>query len=574
MTMKPKTPSKKYKLIKVADGEAAPPCAFFNSPQGCRNGDSCKFSHVRIGDVTPASSTPKVIKDVDSSSCVSSESSCISSESEGEIVEERVPSSSKQKKRQRSSTDDDGDKNNSKETPVKKFKLQSDLPVTSPSINKKDNSAKLVQKELAKKKKAEKNVKKEESTPPSNSFRDLALPVKPFSATPNKTESSTEDDAKSQSEELVESPPPKDIIPKSTREGKKWTQAILATRKHSRYEGSYDIEKYKAGDEEHGRISTPQNGIPNKWVKPRPYGEWCANNPQAICIDCEMCETENPKTGATDPKALCRLSVINASNPDEVLIDTLVKPHWPVSDDRCRINGIKASDLDNVQFTLEHAQAFMLALCSQETVIIGHAVHNDLVALKMEHYCNVDSSFLFPTLNAEDNEISDAPCSLKDLADQVLKVEMPKVHDSVNDCQMTVKCLEEGYIKKGCKPVTIKRTLKKSSLMKRALIVHRIPKSCTTNDIDQMFVTLSHVKPKEVSEITFKGKQGRTDITFPSAKHANLAFESIESRHCALDKGGFMAKRIYLDGGGYIEVRKNVKEPKEAKDTETAGEQK
>lgn len=284
-----------------------------------------------------------------------------------------------------------------------------------------------------------------------------------------------------------------------------------------------------------------------------------------------MCETKNPKTGGIDPKALCRLSVINATNPDEVLIDTLVKPHWPVSDDRSRINGIKESDLENVKFTLEHAQAFMLALCSQETVIVGHAVHNDLIALKMEHYCNTDSAFLFPTLDPEDNEISDSPCSLKDLAYQILKVDMPKVHDSVNDCQMTVKCLEEGYIKTGGKPIVIKRSPKKANLMKRTLIVHRIPKNCTTNDIEQMFVSLSHVKPKEVSEITFKGNQGRTEVTFPSANHANLAFESIESKFTKVDKGGFRSKRIYLDGGGYIETRRNVKE---RKDSDTEGEQK
>ena len=45
--------------------------------------------------------------------------------------------------------------------------------------------------------------------------------------------------------------------------------------------------------------------------------------------------------------------------------------------------------------TLEHAQAFMMALCDEETVIIGHAVHNDLIALKMEHISNFDTSYLY-----------------------------------------------------------------------------------------------------------------------------------------------------------------------------------
>ena len=79
-----------------------------------------------------------------------------------------------------------------------------------------------------------------------------------------------------------------------------------------------------------------------------------------------MCQTKDPVTGNTDDKALCRLSVVNADDPSEVLLDTLVKPDWPVKDYRTWVNGIKKEDLDGVQFTMKHAQIFMNELCSDQ----------------------------------------------------------------------------------------------------------------------------------------------------------------------------------------------------------------
>mmetsp|Transcript_54856 Transcript_54856/g.66040 ORF Transcript_54856/g.66040 Transcript_54856/m.66040 type:complete len:144 (+) Transcript_54856:7-438(+) len=92
-----------------------------------------------------------------------------------------------------------------------------------------------------------------------------------------------------------------------------------------------------------------------------------------------MCETKCSLT------ALCRLS-ITVGTTHEVLIDTLVKPAWPVIDHRTWVNGITKRHLSNVTFTLEHAQSFLGTLLSADTVVCGHAVINDLVALQVEHY--------------------------------------------------------------------------------------------------------------------------------------------------------------------------------------------
>lgn len=69
----------------------------------------------------------------------------------------------------------------------------------------------------------------------------------------------------------------------------------------------------------------------------------------------------------------------------QVLIDTLVNPEAPVVDMRTSIHGISEDDLKNVKFTIRHAQAIMKAYCGEGTVIVGHALYNDLRTLKFAH---------------------------------------------------------------------------------------------------------------------------------------------------------------------------------------------
>ena len=140
-------------------------------------------------------------------------------------------------------------------------------------------------------------------------------------------------------------------LPLSTTEGLKWKEACIPTRSNERYKHLYNFKRYQQKDNE--------NGQNMDWIQDRPYGNWCKDYPQSIAIDCEMCETKDPITGATDGKALCRVSIINASKPKEILLDSLVNPQWPIIDDRFLIHGIRGSSLDNVKFTLLHSQDFL-----------------------------------------------------------------------------------------------------------------------------------------------------------------------------------------------------------------------
>jgi RNA exonuclease 1 len=108
-----------------------------------------------------------------------------------------------------------------------------------------------------------------------------------------------------------------------------------------------------------------------------------------------MCETTDPVTDGKNSSALVRVSIVDGVNPSEVLLDSLVAPNWPISEMRTRIHGIAESNLTGVTFTLRHAQAFLMKVCSDQTIIVGHALHHDLRALKLQHKY-VSSSF-FPS---------------------------------------------------------------------------------------------------------------------------------------------------------------------------------
>ena len=557
--------AKKYKLYS-ASGESGStaPCAFFASPAGCRNGDKCKFLHAvpdeaaaskgsstgsfvsseSEGDVSvvpPIAPSPPALTSVDDKSIKKNKkkrkkvdvSDDIFASPKGAHVTYRVPTEQSRDKRRKAT------QKNTPNLAPEKLKLATSPPgIESPRDANSGSAAAMVA--PLSHKEIQNQLSQKKSKQPVIDFRSLNLPITSFSIEGQATKTPP---ATIAVKAKVVQPLP---LPEHTPAGRKWLDAVTKTREHVRYSGSFDFEKMKESDEEAGR------GYATDWITARQFGSWCLENPQAIAIDCEMCETRDPVSGSIDSKALCRLSVINADNPEEVLLDTLVKPAWPVVDHRSRINGIKEEHLANVQFTLRHAQAFLMALCSNETVIIGHALHNDLGALKMEHHCIVDSSFLFPI-----KDTPNATPSLKDLALSVVKKEMPQTHDSVNDARIALLCLETYLAKKG-NVSPIERSLSRNAIAATQLFVHRIPKMCQPSHLNNMFLTHTSVQPTEVDEIEFKTDTGRTHVTFRSSRHATLAFDTLEGKEEA-DASGRMQKKVYLKNGGYVRVRMMVR---------------
>ena len=70
-----------------------------------------------------------------------------------------------------------------------------------------------------------------------------------------------------------------------------------------------------------------------------------------------------------------------------------------------------------------------------------------------------------------------------------------------------------------------------------------------------MFLKHTSVEPIGVDEIEFTGTTGKTHVTFRTARHANVAFDTLET-NAEEDKSGRLQKKVYLRNGDYVRVRK------------------
>nr|XP_061831812.1 RNA exonuclease 1 homolog [Nerophis lumbriciformis] len=110
-------------------------------------------------------------------------------------------------------------------------------------------------------------------------------------------------------------------------------------------------------------------------------------NGGVFALDCEMCYT---KQGLE----LTRVTVINSDL--KVIYDTFVKPESKVVDFNTRFSGVTAEDLENTTITLRDVQAVLLSMFSAESILLGHSLESDLLALKLIHSSVVDTAIVFP----------------------------------------------------------------------------------------------------------------------------------------------------------------------------------
>lgn len=104
-------------------------------------------------------------------------------------------------------------------------------------------------------------------------------------------------------------------------------------------------------------------------------------------IDAEMCYT-------TAGLELASIAVIAADG--RLVYRSLVKPSSPVVDLNTRFSGIRPRDLARATKTLRDVQNDILGFVGTDTILIGHALDNDLRALKLLHGAVVDTCALYP----------------------------------------------------------------------------------------------------------------------------------------------------------------------------------
>lgn len=106
-----------------------------------------------------------------------------------------------------------------------------------------------------------------------------------------------------------------------------------------------------------------------------------------FALDCEMSYT-------TYGLELTRVTVVDTDM--QVVYDTFVKPDNEVVDYNTRFSGVTEADLVDTSITLRDVQAVLLSMFSADTILIGHSLESDLLALKVIHGMVVDTSVLFP----------------------------------------------------------------------------------------------------------------------------------------------------------------------------------
>ena len=101
-----------------------------------------------------------------------------------------------------------------------------------------------------------------------------------------------------------------------------------------------------------------------------------------FCVDLTVSITGSYfQVYTTAGSELARVTVVN--HDLEPVYEQLVLPSKPVIDYNTRFSGLTAKTLKGVTTTIKDVQNHLLHLFSEDTILVGHSLESDLVALKV-----------------------------------------------------------------------------------------------------------------------------------------------------------------------------------------------
>lgn len=161
------------------------------------------------------------------------------------------------------------------------------------------------------------------------------------------------------------------------------------------------------------------------------YKDECISRKKLSCVamDCEMVGIGEDKK----ENMLARVSIVNSLG--ECVYDTFVKPTATITDYRTAVSGVRPCDLVNAEkFTVVQKKVLEIL---RGKVLVGHAVHNDLIVLKIRHprYLIRDTSRY-----KKFYQIGVGTPSLKKLTSHFLNVDIQTgEHNSIQDAQAAMQ---------------------------------------------------------------------------------------------------------------------------------------
>lgn len=109
---------------------------------------------------------------------------------------------------------------------------------------------------------------------------------------------------------------------------------------------------------------------------------------KVYALDCEMLYA------AWGP-AVARITLVDFRG--DVVFDENIRPDDPVVDCNTRFTGLQYSDIENAKYDLNTARKELFQyFINGDTILVGHALENDLKALRIVHKNVVDTALVFP----------------------------------------------------------------------------------------------------------------------------------------------------------------------------------
>ena len=163
----------------------------------------------------------------------------------------------------------------------------------------------------------------------------------------------------------------------------------------------------------HGFVSTPKSKIGNRGKASR----------DVVALDCEMVYT-------VSGMKLAQVVVVDVKGL--LKYGTYVNPHEKILSYNTEHSGVRKADLEGPGVKrLEQVQEELCRVISDRTIIIGHALHNDLKVLKLLHNIVIDTKLLY--------QAHTGIRSLKELASVFLNIDIRNSPQNGHDCVLDAR---------------------------------------------------------------------------------------------------------------------------------------